>query len=227
MRSGTHKAMVLLWLERNDLMRCKSYLYGRTRSWSLIGSGVSAVLSIFIMLLVQSQDRQEDIFIFSVLPYVADLVMVASYPSYMDFDEAKQAKKAKKAKEAAAAGTAVKNEPWYLQPVADMRSLLQVVGDPVRRIVLSYRLRHLLTNVGVAGEATLLILIVHLHELPLHFETFYTSRRARIRRSGALIDLIEGLYVSLFFMRLRWLTTPHAAFGCFPQGLRLHRLGWS
>ena len=131
MRSGTHKAMVLLWLERNDLMRCKSYLYGRTRSWSLIGSGVSAVLSIFIMLLVQSQDQQENIFIYSVLPYVADLVMVASYPSYMDFDEAKQAKKAKKAKEAAATGIAVKNEPWYLQPVADMRSLLKVVKDPV------------------------------------------------------------------------------------------------
>jgi hypothetical protein len=143
MRSGTHKAMVLLWLERNDLMRCKSYLYGRTRSWSLIGSGVSAVLSIFIMLLVQSQDRQENIFIYSVLPYVADLAMVASYPSYMDYDEAKQAKKAKKAKEAAAAGIAVKNEAWYLQPVADMRSLLQVVGDPVRHIVVSLRLRHL------------------------------------------------------------------------------------
>ena len=132
MRSGTHKAMVLLWLERNDLMRCKSYLYGRTRSWSLIGSGVSAVLSIFIMLLVESQDQQENIFIYSVLPYVADLVMVASYPSYMDYDEAKQAKKAKKAKEAAAAGIAVKNEPWYLQPVADMRSLVKVVKDPVR-----------------------------------------------------------------------------------------------
>ena len=135
MRSGTHKAMVLLWLQRNDLMRCKSYLYGRTRSWSLIGSGVSAVLSIFIMLLVQSQDQQENIFIFSVLPYIADLVMVASYPSYMDFDEAKQAKLAKKAKlakEAAAAGKVVKSEPWYLQPLADMRSLLQVVGDPVR-----------------------------------------------------------------------------------------------
>lgn len=140
MRSGTHKAMVLLWLQRNDLMRCKSYLYGRTRSWSLVGSGVSAVLSIFIMLLVQSKNQQENIFIFSVLPYVADLVMVASYPSYMDFDEAKQAKQAKKAqeaKQAAAAGTAVKSEPWYLQPVADMRSLLKVVGDPVRLSILS------------------------------------------------------------------------------------------
>eukprot|EP01046_Picozoa_sp_COSAG06_P044938 COSAG06_NODE_6134_length_3091_cov_392.779937_4_plen_146_part_00 len=117
MRSGTHKAMVLLWLQRHDLMRCKSYLYGRTRSWSLIGagnvvlfgailliikmivlprqardkhianaektrrlfpppagSGVSAVLSIFIMLLVQRQ--QENIFLFSILPYLADLLMV-------------------------------------------------------------------------------------------------------------------------------------------------------
>ena len=58
--AGTHKAMVLLWLQRNDLMNCKAYLYGRTRSWSLIGSGVSAVSSVGIMMLVQS--AQEDIF---------------------------------------------------------------------------------------------------------------------------------------------------------------------
>ena len=58
--AGTHKAMVLLWLQRNELMNCKAYLYGRTRSWSLIGSGVSAVSSVGIMMLVQS--AQEDIF---------------------------------------------------------------------------------------------------------------------------------------------------------------------
>ena len=58
--AGTHKAMVLLWLQRNGLMGCKAYLYGRTRSWSLIGSGVSAVSSVGIMMLVQS--AQEDIF---------------------------------------------------------------------------------------------------------------------------------------------------------------------
>ena len=48
----------------------KAYLYGRTRSWSLIGSGVSAVLSIFIMLAVASMGHTENIFLFSVLPYV-------------------------------------------------------------------------------------------------------------------------------------------------------------
>ena len=115
MRSGTHKAMVLLWLQRNDLMRCKSYLYGRTRSWSLIGSGVSAVLSIFIMLGVTYTDHQENIFLFSVLPYVADLLMVASYPSYMDYDEAKQAKQLKKEKEAAALGVPIAKNAWYLR----------------------------------------------------------------------------------------------------------------
>ena len=52
--------MVLLWLQRNDLMSLKAYLYGRTRSWSLIGSGVSAVSSVGIMMLVQS--AQENIF---------------------------------------------------------------------------------------------------------------------------------------------------------------------
>ena len=78
MRSGTHKAMVLLWLERNKLVRCKALLYGKTRSWSLIGSGVSAFLSIGIMLLVRDQDAVENIFLWSIVPYFLDLLCVAS-----------------------------------------------------------------------------------------------------------------------------------------------------
>ena len=51
----------------------------------------------------------------------------------MDFDEAKQAKQLKKEKEAAAKGVPIATEAWYLQPVADLRSLLLVFKDPPKR----------------------------------------------------------------------------------------------
>ena len=43
MRSGAHKSMVFLWLEKHDLLTLKSYLNGKTRSFSLLGSAVAAI----------------------------------------------------------------------------------------------------------------------------------------------------------------------------------------
>src|SRR6056297_16912 len=48
-RSGTHKAMEMQWLERHKLQEYKSYLYGITRSWSLYGSALNAVLAIILV----------------------------------------------------------------------------------------------------------------------------------------------------------------------------------
>jgi MFS family permease len=124
MRSGTHKAMVMLWLQKHGLARCKSFLYGKTRSWSLAGSGVSALASIAIMIAVQSAGATENIFLWSVLPYIADLVMVASYPDYMDRGSGESTK------------PSVQDAPvpaWWLQPQADLRALLGVIQDGPRR----------------------------------------------------------------------------------------------
>ena len=44
-RSGTHKAMILTWLDRNNYQEYKSFVYGTTRSWSLVGSAINGVLS--------------------------------------------------------------------------------------------------------------------------------------------------------------------------------------
>src|SRR6056297_623202 len=48
-RSGTHKAMEMEWLERHNLQEYKSYLYGMTRSWSLYGSALNAILAIILV----------------------------------------------------------------------------------------------------------------------------------------------------------------------------------
>lgn len=129
MRSGTHKAMVMLWLQRHGLTRCKSFLYGKTRSWSLAGSGVSAVASIVIMIAVARAGATENIFLWSVLPYIADLAMVASYPEYMDRGSGDEPKPAAPSAPAPA---------WWSQPQADLRALLAVLQDgPRRRCLLS------------------------------------------------------------------------------------------
>jgi len=80
-RSGTHKAIIFLYLDRNKIADKKSEVYGRTRSYSLIGSAISALIGGFIVF-VESNYRL--IFLFSIIPYILDFVLISTYPSYLD-----------------------------------------------------------------------------------------------------------------------------------------------
>lgn len=55
--------------------------YGYTRSWSQIGSAVSALAAGFI---VFYQDSYRAIFLFTIIPYILDMLLIISYPSWLD-----------------------------------------------------------------------------------------------------------------------------------------------
>jgi len=80
-RSGTHKAMIYTYLEEKDWQGHKAFVYGRTRSFSLIGSAISSVLAIVLILNVPSSRY---IFLASILPYILDLFLIMSYPESLN-----------------------------------------------------------------------------------------------------------------------------------------------
>ena len=80
-RSGTHKAMEMKWMEKNDILQYKSFVYGTTRSYSLYGSAISSVLSIILILNIPASRW---IFLITIIPYIIDFVLIATYPSYMN-----------------------------------------------------------------------------------------------------------------------------------------------
>lgn len=80
-RSGTHKAMIYSYLEDKGWKEHKTYVYGRTRSFSLLGSAISSVLAIVLILNVPSSRY---IFLASILPYILDLMLIMSYPKSLD-----------------------------------------------------------------------------------------------------------------------------------------------
>jgi len=80
-RSGTHKAMILTWMDKNNYQDFKTFVYGTTRSWSLVGSAINGVLSIFLVLAVGAIQW---IFIMAMVPYVFDFILITTYPSYMN-----------------------------------------------------------------------------------------------------------------------------------------------
>jgi MFS family permease len=80
-RSGTHKAMIYSYLEQKGWFEHKNFVYGRTRSFSLIGSSVSSFLSIIFIL---NLPGVRWIFLISIIPFLIDFFLIWSYPDSLD-----------------------------------------------------------------------------------------------------------------------------------------------
>ena len=82
-RSGTHTALILEYLRLNDMEDKKVAYYGRTRSASQLGSAINAVLA--AGLLFYTGDYRT-MFLATTIPYLIDLVNLATYPKILDGD---------------------------------------------------------------------------------------------------------------------------------------------
>ncbi|NCB01424.1 MAG: MFS transporter [Spirochaetia bacterium] len=80
-RTGTHKAMIFTYLKENSMLDLKALYYGHTRSWSQIGSAISALIA---AALVFYSGSYAPIFLFTIIPYVADFFLILSYPKSFD-----------------------------------------------------------------------------------------------------------------------------------------------
>jgi MFS family permease len=80
-RSGAHKALILAYLDYKNWFEYKGFVYGRTRSYSLVGSSISAFVSIIMVLNLPSLRW---VFLVSIIPYIADFALVLSYPDFID-----------------------------------------------------------------------------------------------------------------------------------------------
>lgn len=80
-RSGTHKAMILEYLRIHNMESKKVEYYGNTRAASELGSAVSAVIA---AVLVFYSGNYRYVFLAAVIPYVVNLVNLATYPEELD-----------------------------------------------------------------------------------------------------------------------------------------------
>ncbi len=86
-RTGVHKAMIFEYLKHHNLQQHKTEYYGRTRAWSQMGTAVSSLLAgIFVVF----SGEYKFIFLFSIIPYIADLLLILSYPKWLDGTVGKQ-----------------------------------------------------------------------------------------------------------------------------------------
>jgi MFS family permease len=80
-RSGTHKALILEYLELNGLEHTKVAYYGQTRGASQLGSAFNSLIA--AGLLFYTGDYRT-MFLATTFPYVIDLVNLATYPKILD-----------------------------------------------------------------------------------------------------------------------------------------------
>jgi len=80
-RTGTHKALILEHLRIEKLGHLKVAYYGRTRSASQLGSALNSLLA---AALVFYSGEYRYVFAASILPYIIDLVNLATYPARLD-----------------------------------------------------------------------------------------------------------------------------------------------
>ncbi len=83
-RTGTHKAMIFEYLKINNWKDQKIHYYGNTRSWSQMGSAISALIAGGI---VFYSGAYKYVFIASIIPYLLDLILLMSYPVNLDGDK--------------------------------------------------------------------------------------------------------------------------------------------
>jgi MFS family permease len=80
-RTGTHKAIIFAWLTHEDRADEKTHIYGLTRSWSKLGSALSAIVAGALVFILQDYNI---IFWACLVPYAINVVNLASYPAWLD-----------------------------------------------------------------------------------------------------------------------------------------------
>lgn len=80
-RSGTHKSMIMQYLDMHNLSREKSKTYGKTRSYSMIGSMLSSLFTIYLVIALP---ELKFLFLLAIIPYLLDLILIATYPNELN-----------------------------------------------------------------------------------------------------------------------------------------------
>jgi len=88
-RTGTHKAIILNWLELEGRTKERTRVYGITRSWAQAGSALSVLVAAG---LVFYTGRYSVVFLFCIVPYLLGLINFFSYPSALEGKTVKGAK---------------------------------------------------------------------------------------------------------------------------------------
>lgn len=80
-RDGTHKALIYSWLRQQGREDERTKVYGYTRSWSKMGSALSALIAAALVFITGNFST---VFLLSAVPAFLNLINLATYPASLD-----------------------------------------------------------------------------------------------------------------------------------------------
>ena len=80
-RTGTHKAMIFDYLKLKGWADQKTHYYGHTRAWSQRGAALSSLIAAGLVLW---HGNYRIVFLWTIVPYVIDLILMLTYPAELD-----------------------------------------------------------------------------------------------------------------------------------------------
>ena len=80
-RSGTHKALILEYLKHHNMLDLKVSYYGRTRGASQLGSAFNSLIAAGLLFYTGNYRMM---FLAAIVPYILDLLNLATYPKFLD-----------------------------------------------------------------------------------------------------------------------------------------------
>lgn len=214
-RTGTHKGMIMDYLKLKGWSEHKTAYYGHTRSWSQIGLAVSALFAGAIVLFTGSY---QSIFLYSVIPYLLNLLLLISYPKELDKTLKRQSETVKgKLVEAGSEFILVLKQPKVLKLITSSAShtaFQKSVKDYIQpAMVLAIATLPFFANIDEKQKSGLFIGIIY---FAIYLLTSRSSKMAGLvkdfnRKNTARWSLLAGLtfgvICGLFFqMSFGWLS---------------------
>jgi MFS family permease len=222
-RSGTHKGIIMDYLKLNNWETQKINYYGYTRSWSQKGSAISSLIAGII---VFYGGTYQYIFLYSIVPYMLNLLLIISYPK-----ELNRSVVSKKSKSSIAIGTTIKS---FFEIIKQARVLkiintsavhtayLQAVKDYIQPLMVSVSLLlPILLNVEVAKKNGVIIGVIYFF---IYIATSYASRfsskiaainKQNISYITLMLGFVFGLLCGVFYIYDLWLISLIAFIGIY------------
>ncbi|NLR93715.1 MFS transporter [Flammeovirga agarivorans] len=200
LRSGTHKAIILSYLEIKGWEDQKADYFGHTRGWAQMGSAISSLVA---GVLVFNTEHFNNIFLFSIVPYVINFFNIITYPKELNTGKASKKKKTESFNSEML--TALKN-PHLIKVIGNsttLASFLGAVKDFIQPIMATFALSLVFIK-DIGSEHQRIGIVVGVLYFIIYFLNSTTSINAKKITKGfsdqpsyITVTLIAGLVVGI------------------------------
>ena len=222
-RTGTHKGMIMDYLKLNKWEDQKIEYYGHTRSWSQKGSAISSLIAGFI---VFYSGKYENIFLYSVIPYLLNLLLILSYPGELNYSLKQISPEDRPGiKSTLKSFFKIIRQPEVLKIAnssAVFSAYLKAVKDYIQPLMVNIALIiPILLNVEAEKKNGIIIGVIYFFiYLMTSYASKISSRVAAINKTNIsnitlLAGLVSGILCGIFFAYELWIISIIAFIGIY------------